>query len=229
MPGTPVKNQRRRYNNAGRAAQAKATRRRVLDAAHRVVLERGYPATTMALIAKEAGVSVETLYKGFGSKLELVTQMLGAVLVGDDDPVPIAQRPEALAIAAETSATAMLTRYATWCRELYERLGSLPALLLIAARSGEPDLQTFADGVRGRRLHDADTFAGQLVATGDVRPGLDRERVRDVIWTYNSPEMHQLLVTDREWSPADYEHWLANALVDALVRPRPDQQPAATP
>lgn len=217
MSGRSV-NERRRYDNTGREEQAKASRRRILDAAHRVLLERGYAATTMALIAKDAGVSVVTLYKGFGNKPELITQMLGAVLVGDDDPIPLADRPEAHDVAAQTSGAAMLTHYATWCRQLYERLGTLPAMLLIAARSGEPDLQAFATNVKNKRLEDSATIADQLAATGDLRPDLDRARTRDLIWAYNSPELHQLLTQDRGWSAPDYERWLANALIAALLR-----------
>jgi len=214
--GESVKGQRR-YDNTGREAQAKATRGRVLDAAHRVILARGYTATTMALIAKDAGVSVETLYKGFGSKSELITQMLGAVLVGDDEPVPLAERPEARVVATQTSGAAMLTAYAAWCRQLYDRLGTLPALLLIAARSGETDLQAFATNVKSKRLEDATTTAEALLGTGELRPDLDHAHVRDVIWTLNSPEMHQLLTQDRQWSPEAYQHWLARTLIDALL------------
>jgi AcrR family transcriptional regulator len=216
MSGGTVKG-RRRYDNTGREAQAKATRARVLEAAHRVVLARGYAATTMILIARDAGVSVETLYKGFGSKSELITQMLGAVLVGDDEPVPLAERPEARAVAAQSSGTAMLTAYAAWCRQLYDRLGTLPALLLIAARSGETDLQAFATNVKNKRLEDAATTAESLLGTGDVRSELDRDHVRDVIWTLNSPEMHQLLTEDRQWSPEAYQQWLGQRLIDALL------------
>lgn len=218
MSGRPV-NERRRYDNTGREKQAKATRGRILDAAHRVLLERGYAATTMALIATEAEVSVETLYKGFKTKPELIRQMLGAALVGDDDPIPLAQRPEAHAIAAETSGEAMLTRYAAWCRQLYDRLGALPAILLIGARSGEPDLQAFATSVKNKRLIDSVTAADQLATTGDLRPEIDRDHARDPIWALNSPEMHQLLTVDRQWSGQHYEQWLAQALIHALLAP----------
>lgn len=219
-----VVNSRRRYDNRGRQQQAAATRRRVLETAHRLVLEHGYAATTMAGIAAEAGVSTVSLYKGFGTKAELITQMLGMVLVGDDEPVPLAQRPENADLVAETDGARLLQRYAAWCRRLYERLGALPAILLIGARSGETDLQELAAQVSAKRLADATDTADQLVATGHLRPGLDRNRVRDLIWALNSPEMHQLLTRDREWSPEDYQHWLAQALTDALIADDPSSR-----
>lgn len=222
-------NARRRYDNRGRQQQAAATRRRVLDAAHRLVLERGFTATTMAGIASEAGVSTVSLYKSFGTKSELIVQMLGMVLVGDDEPVPLAQRPEIAELAAETDGARLLQRYAGLCRRVYQRLGALPAILLVGARSGETDLQAIAASVSAKRLTDANDIANQLLTTGDVRPGLDRDRVRDLIWALNSPEMHQLLTRDREWSPDDYQQWLAQALTDALLaHPTPLQDPPTT-
>ena len=77
-------------------------------------------------------------------------------------------------------------------------------MLLIAARSGEPDLQAFATNVKNKRLEDSATIADQLAATGDLRPDIDRARTRDLIWAYNSPELHQLLTQDRGWSALDY-------------------------
>ncbi len=80
---------KRRYDNAGRAARAAANRVAVLRAGQDVLVEKGYGGATMAAIARAAGVSVETVYKGFGSKIELVGQILDHAVAGDDEPVAL--------------------------------------------------------------------------------------------------------------------------------------------
>ena len=59
---------KRRYNSSGRQEQARRNRDAILQAAERQLNECGYAGTTVAAVAGEAGVSVETVYKAFGGK-----------------------------------------------------------------------------------------------------------------------------------------------------------------
>ena len=108
-----------------REEQARQTQLRILDAAHGLLLEQGYTATTMAAVAAAAGVSTQTVYKTFGTKPALVKRLYDVTLVGDDQPVPLADRPEMVAMRAETDPRRFLTGYAVVGRTLVERLGPL--------------------------------------------------------------------------------------------------------
>ena len=88
-------NPKRRYNSSGRQAQARRNRQAILDAAQRQFLEGGYAATTIAAIAAEAGVSVETIYKAFGGKPGLVGAIYERGLTGRE-AVPAFQRADAM-------------------------------------------------------------------------------------------------------------------------------------
>ena len=66
----------------------------------------------------------------------------------------------------------------------------------------------------------ANAVVSQLASTGGIRPDLDPDRARDIVWTLISPEVYELLVNDRGWSPHEYEQWLARALADALAAPQ---------
>jgi AcrR family transcriptional regulator len=63
----PVKTQRRAYRSVLRAEQAEQTRRRILDAAGRLFIERGYAGTAITAVAQAAGVVPETVYGSLGT------------------------------------------------------------------------------------------------------------------------------------------------------------------
>src|SRR6185436_9028994 len=199
---TDAVNARREYDNSGREEQAALTRRRILDAAHRVVVRNGYVATTMVAIAKEARVSRETIYKAFRSKPELIKQVYDVALVGDEEPIPLRDRAAYRAMVEDPGADGKLRRYAAIVREIYHRLGALLGFLE----------QTDRESLQGAR-HVAELIA----ASGALRPGLDQAHAADIVWALRAPEMHYLLTTVRGWSAPEYERWLAKALVDALI------------
>jgi hypothetical protein len=60
-------------------------------------------------------------------------------------------------------------------------------------------------------------FARALHDNGHLRSGVSTTEARDVLWTYNSAELFQLLVLERGWSAKRYGKWVASALIAALV------------
>jgi AcrR family transcriptional regulator len=209
-------NRPRPYDNTVRAAQARDTRRRVIAAAHELLLDKGYAATKLSDVAARAGVSVETIYKGFGSKAALTKQVYDATLAGDDEPVPMSERPEIRAIVDEPDPRRKLALYAALARRLAERLGPLLAVLL-RARGADPDLEVFARTTADERLAGCGPVVGMLASAGALRPGLDPARAVDLLWALIAPELYLLLVIERDWSPDEYESWLATAIADALL------------
>ena len=61
----------------------------------------GYRPTTIADIAAHAGVSAASVYKGFGSKAAVAKAVFDIALAGDDEPVPVAERPAMQAVRDE--------------------------------------------------------------------------------------------------------------------------------
>lgn len=213
----PGVNGRRAYDNAGRLEQAEATRSRILDAAHRVLVQRGYAATTVNAIATAARASRETIYKAYGTKLGLVKRLYDIRLAGDADDLPMNERPEWATMVGAPTGAGVLAAYAAIVRGLYSRLGPLLGVLLLAARSGEPDLQTFGDETDAQRLVGASRVVDLVVAREPLRTGVDRGRAIDLVWTLNSPDVYALLGRSRGWSDDEYERWLRQSLVDALL------------
>ena len=53
---------------------------------------------------------------------------------------------------------------------------------------------------------------------GRARPELDVDRATDILWTLNHPDVWQLLVDERGWTPERYEHWCADTACAQLLR-----------
>lgn len=207
----------RSYDNTRRAEQARLTRRRVLDAARDLIVERGPVAVTMRDVAVRAGVSAETVQKAFRTRATLIKETYDVTLAGDDEPVPMNDRPGIQAVLAAATPGEKLARYAALARAIGDRTGPLLSKLLAGARGGDADLAHFRETVNEERLIGATGIVSHLAGAGGLRPGLTPERARDIVWAMISPELYELLITDRGWTPDEYERWLARALADALT------------
>ena len=116
-------------------------------------LERGYLGTTLAGVAAAAGVSVQTVYNVVGGKPVLLKAVYDVTLAGDDEPVPLAERPIFRAVLAAPDGRTCLVRYAGVSRLLGERLLPLVTMLLAQAATGDPELRAFVDTIEGERAH----------------------------------------------------------------------------
>ena len=115
----------RSYASAKREAQARETRRSILDAAHELFVGTGYAATTIQAIADRAGVAVQTVYAVFGNKRELLRQLIERTITGDDEPLSITERVEAQSIAAEPDARRRAALDAALSRTITERVAPI--------------------------------------------------------------------------------------------------------
>jgi TetR/AcrR family transcriptional regulator, regulator of autoinduction and epiphytic fitness len=209
---------RRRYDSTRRQAQAAQTRQEILAAAQRLFLERGYAGTTLAAIAKAAGVVVETIYRAYGSKAELFKAVVRAAVAGGADRarVPVEQRPAIAAVIAETDPHRQLQLYAATQPGIHARAGPL-LRVLIGAAATDPDLAKLWTQLEDERLNGMGRFAQLLADRGVLRPDLSVEEARDLLWTLNALAVHDLLVLQRGWSPERYRDWLADVLARELL------------
>src|SRR4051794_3541146 len=95
---------KRTYDASGRRERARARRLAVVLVARDLFERDGYRRTTIAGVAARAEVSAESVYKTFGSKAELAKAVFDFVIAGDDEAVPVAERPAAQAVRDEPDA-----------------------------------------------------------------------------------------------------------------------------
>ena len=211
---------RRRYDSPHRREQAAGTRRKIIAAAQPLFLEDGYAGTTMAAIARDAGVVVETVYRSCGSKVALFGAVVEAALAGGVEraEVPVEERPAIAAIIAETDPAKQVALYAATQPGIHRRAGPLLRAVRDAA-SLDPEVARVWGELEAQRYAGQARMAGLLASRGVLRVGIGVEMATDLIWTLTSLAVHDLLVVERAWTPDEYERWLTDALTRDLVAP----------
>lgn len=199
-----------------RDLKAAATRRRVLDSARSLFLRNGYAATTISAIADDADVAVQTVYAIFGNKRTILTDMLAAQVVGDDDDRPLSDRDEWQEMEREADPHRQLALLARIATRIGARMASVYEMVSAAAAS-DTEIAAVYRRQRASRYRDQRRLVELLAAKGALRRDLSPKRATDIMWAIANPTMYRALVGDRKWSADDFERWLAEILTDALL------------
>jgi AcrR family transcriptional regulator len=170
------------------------------------------------------GVARPTVAAAFGSKPALLKHVLDEALAGDDEPVPVAQRPWFARIWQATSPRAVLSAYATICTLMSRRAARIFEVVHRAADETTEIAELWDTMLRNRRAG-AEMVVRRAIETGPLRAGLDPERAIDALWTLNDPTHYASLVLARHWPEPDYERWLADQMCAALLDDRPAPDP----
>jgi len=206
----------RAYDARGRRDQAKANRRAVLDVAREMFVERGYANVSIAAVARAAGVSPETIYKTIGAKPALLKAVSDVAIAGDDEPLALEAREYIQQTIAEPDPVIKVDRYATLIATTHPRFAPITQLVRQAAMT-DPDAAEVWATMTTERLTGAARFIAHLHENGLLRKDITVEAARDLVWTYNSPEIYELLVLGRGWPLDDFRDFISKALIAALL------------
>ncbi|MDH2444905.1 TetR/AcrR family transcriptional regulator [Amnibacterium sp. CER49] len=206
---------RRPYDGRRRRELAEESRGRVLAHARELFLSQGFGGTTIAQIARAAGVSAESVYKNFGGKAGLVRAIQEQSLLGVGT-LPAEQRSD-LAQTTATDAVALMEQFGRFAAEVGPLDAPIVLLIRDAAASGDADMAALlreVDDARYRRmLHNA----RQLIAKRLLRPGLTPSEAADVMFACTTAELYESLVGKRGRSPEEYGRFIARTLIANLL------------
>lgn len=200
----------RRYHSPRRVEQAEATRQAIIHVARKLFAEHGYQATTLQVIAREAEVSVPTIYVVFGSKAAILSALVKSA--GADEDI----RALAREAFAEPDPRLQLRLAARVMRSIQEREGDILDLLWQAG-GGDPDLAAVWRQSHRQQLSRLGELIGVLAQKHALKPDLSVETATDTLWSLSSPEIYRLLVRERGWTPSRYEEWLADSAITLLL------------
>ncbi|HEV3173853.1 MAG TPA: helix-turn-helix domain-containing protein [Actinocrinis sp.] len=211
---------RRPYNSERRREAALRNRAAVLAACRELLFRDGYHAMTIRAVAEQAGVSAETVYKAFGGKPGMVKALWDVTLAGDDEPVPMADRPQVQEMLRTLELGAKLRLYAAFVRGIHERIAGLFTLLTQAG----PEVGEVLETGERERLTGVTAFVTHLDQTGALHPDADPAHLADVLWALTGPQLYTQLTAGRGWSDDTYEQWLADTLTATLLPPSPRER-----
>ncbi len=196
----------RGYNSTLRARQAAETRARILDAAAECFSATGYGGTSLADIARAAGVSVETV-KLNGPKRDLLLAAFEQRFAGREGHDSLAEHEPIVAITETVDDAEYLSGIVRFVADANRRSSRLWAAFLAAASSDEVVAEALA-ALQQRRRADFQALTTALAERGMVAAGADPERLAEALSFIVSPESFGQLVLESGWSQADYEAWL---------------------
>ncbi|MCA8917229.1 MAG: TetR/AcrR family transcriptional regulator [Planctomycetes bacterium] len=210
------KTRRNPYDSSRRREQARERQERMLEAARRSFAEKGYRETTIGEIAKQAGVSVPTVYAAFGSKRGILSRLLGRLVSGEPGGPPVLQTSRAQEVMRNPDRRRALQDFARHMREILARVAPVHFMIRSAARS-EPELAELLSEMQRNRFNNMRALARSLAATGPLHDSMKLDDAARTIWVLASAEVRQLLIEQAGWSEARYEKWLAGTLTSSLL------------
>src|SRR5215472_15480327 len=206
---------KRSYDASGRRAQARARRLTVVAAARDLFERDGFRLTTIAAIAAHAGVSAESVYKGFGTKAALAKAVFDLVIAGDDEPVPVAERPAVQAVRDEPDVRRKIAMFVAGLAERQARSAGVQ-ILIREGRHVDDSLAPVWAKLNDEGLAGMTVLGRHLLQTGQLHDGIDLEEVRDVLWNYLAIDTYERLVLTQGWPLERYSRWLAHAITSAI-------------
>lgn len=206
---------RRSYDASGRRAQAKETQSAIVRAARDLFIEQGYGRTTIADIARAAGVSVETIYAAFGNKATLLHRAWDITVGGDDQDIVFHERPEVLAVRNEPDLAKRLMLHATFSAQTAQRIAPFQ-LMVQSAAGADATAATMLEEMGRQRLVGMTVMAAEVAKTGQL--AVTEEECRDVIWSMTDGVLWHRLVNERGWTNERFADWLGRLWVHLLVQ-----------
>jgi AcrR family transcriptional regulator len=201
-------------------ARTRLARAAVVEAARSLFLERGYGATTIDAISELADVPPATVYRLFSSKHGILKSLLDVSIVGDDENIPMADRPQIRTLLAEPDPREQLAGFVAITAHVNAGIAPLYRVLVSAAGT-DADAAALLDALARQRHQGQRLIARSLARAGALRPGLHERDAADIIHALLSPELYRLLVIDRGWKTERYQPWLAKTLIDQLLPRKP--------
>lgn len=204
----------RQYDSTRRRERARQSRELIIRVAEKNFLADGYAATSVTGIAEAAEVSVDTIYKSFGGKPGLIRAIFARALEGEG-PIPAEKRSDRLQ-AEETDPRKIIAGWGRFVAELAPR--GVPIILLVrSAAATDPELLALLDDLDAARLRRMTANARRLREAGHLRPGITVSAAADILWTYSSAELYELLVLRRQMPLHRYAQFVADAMIAALL------------
>ena len=196
-----------------RQRQADDTRSRIVEATRQLLQSEGYAGMTVEAIAQQAEVSAQSVYAIFKSKTGILIALLDQSMLESDYEKVVQQ-------ALGTTDPERRLRLSARVARQIRRAHSAAFDLMRGAGVVAPELAKLGRQRERLRYDKEEGTINFLRESGRLRPGLTHKAARDLFWMLTGGDVYRMLVTERRWSPQQYEDWLADTLVSSLLDKR---------
>jgi AcrR family transcriptional regulator len=207
---------KRKYDSSKRKARSLEIQMRILNAAEQLFIDSGYLGTSIESIAQKADVAPETIYSKFGNKRTILSHVVDVAVVGDGEPIPLLARSYILEVQSETNQHRQIAMFSKRIQMIMSRVAPMFEVMRSAAKT-EPEIALLLKKYLDGRIQGMNFFVDCLTANGPLRRSVDPQTAVETLWTLTSAEVYNLLIVDRGWSAAEYEHWLTESLIRLLL------------
>ena len=203
---------KRAYDTTRRRQSAADSQSRILEVARRLFGEHGVEDVTIARIARESGVSESLIYGLYKSKTGILRELMSRAIFSETYHSVVRE------LQQESDAIRQLIKTATVARTIYEteasQLGALRGLGMYSAtlRDLEKEFEDRRFGLQQSRIE-------RLAELDRLNPSLTIDEARRVLWSLTSRDLYYNLVILSGWTPARYEEWLGETILQVLVKP----------
>lgn len=202
---------KRRYRSPHRENQAGATRLRLVASARRLFAQKGYAATSIEAIARDATVAVQTFYATFGSKPALLLALLDTMETEADIPRLTGE------LQSTNDARQQLRSFIDFGVRLYARAADVLETIR-GAGTAEKDLGALWREGESRRRRAQSSLLRDWAKREVLKPGLSVRQAEDIFWALTGPDSYRLFVSECGWSAESYAQWLADTMAVLLLR-----------
>ena len=207
---------RRKYQSRLRQQQAADTRGAIIAAARELFVANGWQGTTIAAVARRAGVSPESVYAVFGSKSALLLGVVQTAVRRGDPATPLIEQAGPRAVAAAGDQAEILRLFAGDIAQVLAAVADIVAVMRVAAQA-DPEVAKVYDGIHAGRRENLALVARALAAKGPLRDGMSEAAALAQIWRLASPELFLMLTGIEGLTEAQYAAWLQHTLGQLLL------------
>lgn len=188
----------------------------MVDTALRLFLERGYVATTIEAIAREAAVAPATVYQAFGTKQAILARVLDQAIAGDAEPAALVDRDWVKQAARQTDPRQRLALVIQHTSQVAARTAPIKEVMRDAA-AGDPAVRQLLHEDDRRRYLTQQSLVDQVIGARSLQAGCDLDHAVATFFATVNSHCYQLLARQLGWSPADWQRWLTDVLSRVLL------------
>lgn len=207
---------RRKYQSRLRQQQAADTRGAIVAAARQLFVANGWQGTTIAAVARAAGVSAESVYAVFGSKSALLLGVVQSAVRRGDPATPLVEQEGPRAVAAARDQAEMLGLFARDIAQVLLAVADIVAVLRVAAQA-DPEVAKVYDAIHAGRRENLALVARALAGKGPLRDEMSEAAALAQIWRLASPELFLMLTRIEGLTTEQYAAWLEHTLGQLLL------------